>query len=273
MRLPKIGNQTGESCSPAPTAGGLLKQVAISSHLYGPLRRAYQRWIFNAYEEQFRNDLEFYSQFLSSADLCFDIGANIGQKTEVFLALGARVISFEPQPNCFAEMVARCGPNRRLTAVNAAVGAAPGQLPMYVSASAAVSSLLADWEADVREVIKVRVTTLDKEIRRCGLPRFCKIDVEGYEWEVLQGLSTPLPCLSLEYHLNVKDIQKILNCVDYLVNLGGELEMNVTLGETMKFSWPNWIGYESFRDFFPDKAPRTGTCGYGDLFVRMRSVE
>lgn len=254
-------------------AAELLKRTAISCNLYGPLRRAYRRWIFNPYEEQFRNDVAFYGQYLSSADLCFDIGANIGEKTEVFLALGARVISFEPQPSCFREMVARCGPNRRLTAVNAAMGAAPGQIPMYVSTNASVSSLLADWEGDVREVIRVRVTTFDEEIGRYGLPRFCKIDVEGYEWEVLQGLSRPLPCLSLEYHLNEKDIHKILNCVDYLINLGGELEMNITLGEAMEFCWPNWIGYESFRDFFPAKAPRTANCGYGDLFVRMRSVE
>jgi len=185
------------------------------------------------------------------------------------LALGARVVSFEPQPNCFREMKARCGPSRRLTAVNAAVGALPGRRSMYVKENPSVSSLMPDWDStNLREVIQVPVTTLDEAIDRYGVPQFCKIDVEGYELEVLKGLSRPLPVVSIEYHLNEKDITKIFNCVDYLSRLG-ELEINITLGEKMQFTWPKWVAYESFRNYFPSRAPRTESCGYGDLFIRI----
>jgi hypothetical protein len=45
--------------------------------------------------------------------------------------------------------------------------------------------------------------------------------------------------------------------------------MNVTLGEDSQFYWPNWVGYESFRDYFPSRLPRTDSCGYGDIFIRV----
>ena len=50
-----------------------------------------------------------------------------------------------------------------------------------------------------REEVEVEVTTLDALIAAHGVPAFCKIDVEGYEHAVLEGLSRPLPGLSLEY--------------------------------------------------------------------------
>ena len=42
--------------------------------------------------EQFQ--LGFYSQFISSRDLVFDVGANVGSRSKLFLNLGAKVSSF-----------------------------------------------------------------------------------------------------------------------------------------------------------------------------------
>ena len=40
----------------------------------------------------------FYSGFINKGNICFDIGANYGNRTEVFLKLGSEVIAVEPQP-------------------------------------------------------------------------------------------------------------------------------------------------------------------------------
>jgi hypothetical protein len=48
-------------------------------------------------------------------------------------------------------------------------------------------------------VCEVEVSTLDALIDSFGIPSFCKIDVEGYEYEVLKGLTQPIPSLSFEY--------------------------------------------------------------------------
>src|SRR5438874_1447653 len=44
--------------------------------------------------------IKFYGQFINNQCLCFDVGANIGNRTEVFLDLGAHVIAVEPQDSC-----------------------------------------------------------------------------------------------------------------------------------------------------------------------------
>jgi hypothetical protein len=64
----------------------------------------------------------------------------------------------------------------------------------------------------------VRVTTLDALIARYGAPAFCKIDVEGGEFDVLRGLSYPLKALSFEYIPATVDVA--LACVERLSELG-----------------------------------------------------
>jgi FkbM family methyltransferase len=242
-----------------------LKNVLISLNLYGPLRRLHRQLLDREGLKRLRDNVALYTPFISRGDLCFDVGSNIAEKTEAFLKLGARVIAFDPQPYCACETSARCGPNRRLTTVEAAMGAVPGKLPMYLCNFSAVSSLVPNWSKEVREVIQVRVMTLDQAIEQYGLPQFCKIDVEGYEMEVLRGLSRAIPIVTIEYHLNEKDIRKTLDCVDYLSRFG-KLSVNITRGEEAGFHWPHWIDYNLFHEYFPSRAPHD----YGDLFIRLR---
>src|ERR1035441_6417605 len=138
----------------------------MSCGVYGPLRRLYRHFESEARKNIFRDTIAMYSPFISPGDLCFDVGSNIGQKTEAFLRLGARVVAFEPQPSCARETNARCRPSRRLTTVNAAIGAVSGTLPMYVYSQTTISSLTPDWAQDmeVQKVIQVPVMTLDQAI-------------------------------------------------------------------------------------------------------------
>jgi FkbM family methyltransferase len=46
--------------------------------------------------------------------------------------------------------------------------------------------------------VTVPVTTLDKAIDEFGVSTFCKMDVEGFEVDVLKGLSKPIPLLTIE---------------------------------------------------------------------------
>jgi hypothetical protein len=53
--------------------------------------------------------LAFYSQFIRSNSLCFDVGANAGSRTGIFLAQGAKVVAVEPQDQCVNNMKQRFG--------------------------------------------------------------------------------------------------------------------------------------------------------------------
>ncbi len=48
-----------------------------------------------------REMLRFYKKFVNKDDLCFDIGANSGERTNILLKLGAKVVAVEPQQKCF----------------------------------------------------------------------------------------------------------------------------------------------------------------------------
>lgn len=81
------------------------------------------------------------------------------------------------------------------------------------------------------------MTTLDALIAAHGVPAFCKIDVEGYEAEVLAGLSRPLPALSFEYLPAAHDAA--LAALARVEALGAH-EYNYSPIETMRFPEPAW---------------------------------
>ena len=245
-----------------------LKRVLMAGGVYGTTRRLYLRTIPSPSRQRLHREAEFYGQFIKPGHLCFDVGSNIGAKAEVFLELGARVVAFEPQPDCYRELRARCGRPGRLTALNVAVGAEPGNATLFVSHNRAVSSLRAGWSGSVEAQIQVPIETLDGAIARYGLPNFCKIDVEGFELEVLRGLSRPIPYLTLEYHLDDKDVRKTFDCLEMCGKLA-TLSLNLSFGEEPGLCWSDWVDLGEFHRRFPERAPRSPTCGYGDLFVKM----
>jgi len=86
----------------------------------------------------------------------------------------------------------------------------------------------------------VPVTTLDALIAEHGVPAFCKIDVEGSELAVLQGLSQPLPALSFECIPAARALS--LACLARLQALG-DYEFNWSWGEEAKLAYQDWCRY------------------------------
>lgn len=74
-----------------------------------------------------REMLKFYSQFIRKGDLCFDVGANTGKFTSVFLELGAKVVCVEPQEVCLRELHQSLGDNRNVIIVGEALGQFEGE--------------------------------------------------------------------------------------------------------------------------------------------------
>src|SRR5271157_5277389 len=80
------------------------------------------RFIFNRdYRTRRKKMIAFYAQFVSKGNLVFDVGANVGEYTEVFLELGARVVAIEPNPSC-ASLLEQIPPRQRVVVKRAALG-------------------------------------------------------------------------------------------------------------------------------------------------------
>ena len=151
----------------------------------------------------------FYEQFVKQGDLVFDIGANVGNRSKTFLKLGARVIAFEPQSFC-ADILESAFSDRNFKCVRKAVGENAGSIELHVNAMSVLSTVSKRWiseteqsgrfaESKWEKTEEVELTTLDECIKEFGVPSFVKIDVEGYEYEVIAGLNRPVPMISLEF--------------------------------------------------------------------------
>lgn len=238
----------------------LLKDVAKRIGVYPQARRLY-RSLAPAQSRHFKRECALYAPLISRGQLCFDVGANYGAKSEVFTALGARVVAFEPQPDCCRELHDR---NPNAITVCAAVGSTPGIATLYVDRHRTGSSVVKGWREVVEDTITVPMTTLDAEIKRHGLPAFCKIDVEGFDLEVLKGLTRPLPALSFEFHAH--RIPDALACLEYLSNLAS-WRGNIVGAEATQLAFARWLTLDDIRREFADDRMRSPSFAWGDVLL------
>lgn len=258
-----------------------MKQIIIrilkSVGLYNVLLKQKRNWNQRQFEKlEARNATKrspFYSQFISKGDLVFDVGANIGNRVEVFLALGSKVVAVEPQQDCVAELKRKFG--SRISIIEKGLGEKEEQKTLYISDTNTISSLSKEWIDSVKDsrfsrhewnkTAQIELTTLDKLISQFGVPQFCKIDVEGFELEVLKGLHQTVPCLSLEYTVP-EQTDKLLACLAYCNSLNKHYQYNYSSGEEMKLDLEKFCTYQEFLNIV--KGTTFQATGFGDIYVR-----
>jgi FkbM family methyltransferase len=169
--------------------------------------------LFSRYElavaRAMRNHLEAGQTF-------WDIGANVGWFSvfaSKIVGASGRVISFEPSPEVFDILFSHAKIAGRITAIRLGVGNAD-EVRLFAAHGKSSSSSF------VEEVVKmnfrfhpaVQIQNIEVELRKVdtlvkeleSTPSLLKIDVEGFELEVLRGaselLSSRRPTLIIEVH-------------------------------------------------------------------------
>lgn len=217
--------------------------------------------------------ISFYKQFIQPGDLAFDIGAHLGNRTQAWLSLQAKVIAVEPQPVCIKFLEKKFSTNPDFKLLKVMLGPQPGSAPFSISTKSPTISTARgeDWRAQINGYsrkpalwdlhIEVPMITLDQMILSYGIPKFCKIDTEGFEWEVICGLNTPIAHLSLEYL--AFDRKRLIDCVLKIQSLGDYI-CNFSPGESQQWYWSTWkSAQETINILEQEELPFV----FGDLYL------
>jgi FkbM family methyltransferase len=166
------------------------------------------------------------------------------------LQCGAQVVAVEPNPR-LARLLKRLYPN--IDVSQAAMSDKTGTAELHIShLSPSVASISQQWIDSVSQqpafsrvkwegTIEVTTTTLDALIDQFGHPSFCKIDVEGSELAVLQGLTRSIRTISFE--MLPEAIEEAAQCVRQITGLDS-YEFNIAHGEGAQLQFHGWITAE-----------------------------
>lgn len=245
----------------------LIKELLLKAGLYYKISDRYRE---NA--QRFHQQKKFYSQFIKKDDLVFDVGANIGQRSFVFSKLCSKIIAIEPQPFCQRHLRSRFLYSSKVIVVPCAIDVKEGIANFYQATNHTVSSMSEKFISKVsssifkdvswNQTIEVKTIPLDKLISQYGLPAFLKIDVEGYELNVLKSLSKPVKAISFEFTPSL--IEETEKCVNRLCEISGLYRFNFSLGEELNLQLQR---NESQQDFRNTLSALAKAGSFGDVYA------
>lgn len=135
-----------------------------------------------------------------------DVGANEGQFIKVARALfpQASILAFEPNPRLAPSLQSLLSAKGNGAVLSIACGRESATMPLHLTKFSPATSLLRPTTLQIpgfpsletEETIEVKVERLDDAVRASPLaraPYLLRIDVQGFEWEVLQGSIGILP--------------------------------------------------------------------------------
>lgn len=224
-----------------------------------------------------RRELEFYRTLLVGfrrGDLVFDIGANQGAKTSIFLRLGAKVVAVDPdeanQRSLGRKFLRYRIQKKPVRIVGKAVSDHDGIESFWIDEpGGGKNSLSVKWIETLRndherfgkkllfeEVAKVATTTLEELISTYGRPFFIKIDVEGHELKVLAGLQQRVPYLSFE--INLPEFRSEgLRCVRRLEEIMPNGRFNYVINSRPELGSQCWVDAREFANIVEHIAERS----------------
>lgn len=200
--------------------------------------------------------------------LIFDIGANAGKTVEFYKDLCEKIVCFEPNPD-FTGHLKKYFNNQNVVVDSRALSNEVGKKIFMISNANTLSTFSDDWINNSRftgkylwnKEVEVQTTTLDEIINEYGKPDFVKIDVEGYEYEVLTGLTILLDDTIFCFEWAEEQYERIMNTVKYLNSLGysnfGYTDCDApSIGDNIDFK--SWEMLDIHHDINPQRKERWG---------------
>lgn len=195
---------------------------------------------YNPASSQNAGILEFFPVY--KIDTVLDVGANVGQFAMELRESGykGRIISFEPLSEAYSHLLinSKNDPNW-IVAPRMAIGNKEGRKTINVSGNSYSSSILKmtgthikgapdSAYIDSEEIYINKLNNIWKTFLKNEDNIFIKIDVQGYELEVLKGATNILSMIKgMKIELSLVPLYEgqllFLDMLDYIANLGFEL--------------------------------------------------
>lgn len=218
---------------------------------YSPLHFAAMKFYRRSYLNYLEQEKRLFRQVFASSitpKLVFDVGANRGDKTHVLASLGASVLAIDPDPFNVENLRARFSRTPQVKIAELAVSSQVGTALFHLhEPGSPYNTLSLKWTKEMAtrtgvfvgfdKKHSVQTLTLDKLISIHGKPDFVKIDVEGHELEVLQGLSTSIKLISFEVNLPVFRSEAIAT-INHYASICPDVTINWSNNECLM--WPEW---------------------------------
>jgi FkbM family methyltransferase len=244
-----------------PQAQAFLARIGLYQRLKGSrLYDLYWQIADRRIIDERASEIAFYRTVLKGFlknDLIFDVGANHGSKTDIFLRLGAKVVSVEPDEanqTILRERFLRHRLNAKpVTIVGKAVSDRNTVETLWIDAPGSAKNTLSHkwvetlkeddgrfgYKLDFARHVEVETVTLERLMSTYGAPFFIKIDVEGFEVNVLRGLQRPVPFISFEVNLPHFKPEGF-ECIEQLQRVSGTGWFNYTVDARHGLSLPSW---------------------------------
>ncbi len=252
-----------------------LESSLNNSVLYHPLRfSSISEFFYEAITAKTKNTALFYKNFLfpvnepATALLAFDIGANKGNKTKALLKLGFNVVALEPEKKSISTLEYRYKNNSKVKIVKKGVASQEGATNIYITQSrSGLNTMNTKWkdrlhdkeenrwnsQIDFKKSYEVPLTTIDNLTKEFGNPYFVKIDVEGFELEVIKSIKYLPDFISFEANLP-EFTEETLQCIETLYKLNNTITFNYSFTEQVVAE--TWLTAAEMTDYIKNTNER-----------------
>ena len=187
-------------------------------------------------------------------DLIIDIGANVGNTVSKFIKVSNKVVCFEPNPT-LSSYLKNIFLDKNVVVDNRGVSNKNGTQTFNISNANTISTFSEDWIKNSRftndynwnNTVEVETITLDSIIELYGVPDYIKIDIEGYEYEVLTSFNTLLPNTLIAFEWAEEQKDKIKSTLEHLNKLGYNLFGYTEFDEILFDEQIEWFVFENFK--------------------------